>query len=79
MFVHLTEILDGLFQMLQNHIVEIHLMKHISIFEKYDPAVVDMSKMSNMMHVGHAQLSNEFIQVCAAHCTIISKFICIKI
>lgn len=67
MIVYLPEILDGLFQMLQDHMVEIHRMCEtlLSQFLKSiqsDPAVADMPKMSNIL-VGHAQSSNELIQV----------------
>lgn len=67
MIVYLPEILDGLFQMLQDHMVEIHRMCEtlLSQFLKSiqnDPSVADMPKMSNIL-IGHAQSSNELIQV----------------
>lgn len=68
MIVYLPEILDGLFQMLQDHMVEIHRMCEtlLSQFLKSiqnDPYAADMPKMSNIL-IGHAQSSNELIQVC---------------
>lgn len=71
MIVYLPEILDGLFQMLQDHMVEIHRMCETLLSQflktiKGDHVVADMPKMSNIL-VGHAQSSNELIQVKVAN------------
>lgn len=69
MIEYLTDILDGLFQMLEDNMVEIHRMCEslLSQFLKgirNDSTVADMPGMTNILIV-HAQSTNELIQLIA--------------
>lgn len=69
MIIYLPEILDGLFQMLEDSMIEIHRMCETLLSQflrsiRNDPAVADMPKMSNIL-IGHAQSTNELIQYTA--------------
>ncbi|XP_037026812.1 protein VAC14 homolog [Bradysia coprophila] len=69
MVVYLPEILDGLFQMLEDNMVEIHRMCETLLSQflrniQNDPSAADMSKMSNILII-HAQSTNELIQYTA--------------
>lgn len=69
MIIYLPEILDGLFQMLDDNMIEIHRMCETLLSQflrsiRNDPAVADMPKMSNIL-IGHAQSTNELIQYTA--------------
>lgn len=69
LIVFLPEILDGLFHMLEDHMVEIHrmcetLLNQFLVSIRKNGATADMPKMSNIL-IGHAQSSNELIQFTA--------------
>ncbi|KAJ6637968.1 Protein VAC14 like, partial [Pseudolycoriella hygida] len=69
MVVYLPEILDGLFQMLEDNMVEIHRMCETLLSQflrsiQNDPNAADMAKMSNILII-HAQSTNELIQYTA--------------
>uniref|UniRef100_A0A6B2EIP5 Protein VAC14 homolog n=1 Tax=Phlebotomus kandelakii TaxID=1109342 RepID=A0A6B2EIP5_9DIPT len=77
MVVYLPEILDGLFQMLEDNMVEIHRMCGTLLAQflrgiRNDPDSADMPAMTNIL-IGHAQTSNELIQFTAI--TWISEFV----
>ncbi|XP_055700126.1 protein VAC14 homolog [Phlebotomus papatasi] len=77
MVVYLPEILDGLFQMLEDNMVEIHRMCGTLLAQflrsiRNDPNSADMPAMTNIL-IGHAQTSNELIQFTAI--TWISEFV----
>lgn len=62
----LPEILDGLFQMLEDNMSEIQkmcetLLSHFIKSIKHDPAAADMPSMINIL-IGHAQANNELVQ-----------------
>lgn len=69
LIVFLPEMLDGLFQMLEDDMVEIHrmcetLLHQFLVSIRKNAAAADMPKMSNIL-IGHAQSSNELIQFTA--------------
>lgn len=69
MTVYLPDILDGLFQMLDDNSVEIHTMCDTLLAEflksiKHEPQCVDMTEMCNIL-INHAQSTNVLIQFTA--------------
>lgn len=69
MIVYLPEILDGLFQMLDDSMSEIHRMCDALLLQflraiRNDPNAADMPAMINIL-IGHAQANNELIQYTA--------------
>lgn len=70
LIVFLPEILDGLFQMLDDHMVEIHRMcetllhQFLVSIRKQAAGAADLPRMSNIL-IGNAQSANELIQFTA--------------
>lgn len=66
LLVYLPEILDGLFHMLEDSVVEIHRMCDTLLGQflkgiRNDPSMADIPTMTNIL-IGHANANNELIQ-----------------